>query len=620
MPVPAEDHTASDGFALHRLSWADFDNLARGAGGAGAVLRLRRAERSRRLLLLRALVEETTKTPELFGPLPSSEEAWELLARVQEKVPSALDLILAHPYTGTWAGYTTRLLHNRITGVCPMWMHVGHLHALAAAAAIHARLDFHTHIPLWNGGAMLPTLGLAQLATDSPWSVAEVRSEREQVEVGNDAASVQLPPALAADAPGWWGIHRLMMRAGEHVLSVRLDDLDPYRGLYEPVLPQRLGSTEVDAWRALLDQAWCLIVHHLPDIADALSVGLDSLVPRPVVPFRISSASTGEAFGSAIIALPPDAASLVATLVHEFHHIRLCGLLHLTRLHEEDPRERFYTPWREDPRPIGGVLQGVYAFFGVTAFWRALARAGTAAADRGAPDRRAAFEFAYWREQTWRVLCVLRDDPGLILAGRRFVDGIAERLGPWQDEPVPADLANLVAAVAADHYASWRLRYLRPDPGTVADLADAWLAEDSRPMAARLGNDRAPTPVPDGSWSPARADLIRLSVANPSNSWNMLSRTWPSVPGATAADFAYVTGRLTDAARGYRAELATDPDRPAAWVGLGLALSGLGISPAARALLHYPEVVRAVHRRIRADKQTVPAPEDLAAWIGRFAY
>src|SRR6185312_14082905 len=113
-------------------------------------------------------------------------------------------------------------------------------------------------------------------------------------------------------------------------------------------------------------------------------------------------------FGSAIIARPSDAASLAEALVHEFHHIRLGGLLHLTRLHEEDPRERFYTPWRDDPRPIGGVLQGVYAFFGVTAFWRVLAHASMKA-----PDRRAVFEFAYWREQTWRVLLRLREDPVL---------------------------------------------------------------------------------------------------------------------------------------------------------------------------------------------------------------
>jgi HEXXH motif-containing protein len=621
--VPVEDHAVLPSFAHHRLSWADFDEVARGSGGADVIRRLRYAERSRRLLLLRALADEVTKIPDLSGPLPSPEMAWELMVRVQEKKPAVLDMMLDHPYTGTWAGYTMRLFRNRISGVCPLWMHIGHVHALAAAAAIRAGLDFHTYVPLWNGAAMLPTLGLARLTADSPCSVAEVRGERGQVDVSNEAGRVLLPRTFAVDTPEWWSIRQLAMRAGKHMISIRLDDLDPYRGLYEPVLPQRLDVAEVDAWRALLNEAWLLIVHHLPDIAHVLPVGLDSVVPRPVVPFRMPSASTGEAFGSAIIARPSDAASLAAALVHEFQHIRLSGLLHLTRLHEEDPRERFYTPWRDDPRPISGVLQGVYAFFGVTAFWRALART-----DTGVTDRRATFEFACWRDQTWRVLRVLRDDPALTQGGRRFVDGIAERLGPWQDEPVPTELGALVAAVGADHYAGWRMCYLRPDPRTVADLADAWLAQRARRTLIQLAADQAPTPVPDGSWSRARTDLIRLSICaagvadqsrHPS-SRSVLAETWMSVPGATEADFAYADGRFTDAVRSYRAELVTDMDRPNSWVGLGLALSALGTSSAARTLLRYPELVRAVYRKVQTSMQITPAPDDLAAWIGQFTH
>jgi HEXXH motif-containing protein len=609
------DDAELDGFTLHQLSWDDFDLLARGAGGASVVRRLRRAERSRRLLLLRALMEETAKAPELFGPLPPPDEAWELLGRVQEKSPAALDLMLAHPYTGSWAGYTLRLLRRRITGTCPLWMHVGHLHALASAAAIHAGLEFRANIPLWNGASILPTLGLARLTDESPYSVAQVRGDGSHIEVGNAAGRVRLPSPVGSDAPGWWGIPRLSVRAGEHVLSVRLDDLDPYRGLYEPVPPARLALADVRTWHALLDEAWQLLVRHLPDTADALAAGLDSLVPRPAVPFRMPSASTGEAFGSAIIALPPAAASLASGLVHEFQHIRLGGLLHLVRLHNDDPRDRFYTPWRTDPRPVGGVLHGVYAFFGVTAWWRALARA-----DAGNPDRRAVFEFGYWRDQTWRVLRRLRDDAALTPAGRRFVDGIAERLGPWQVEPVSEDLAALASTVAADHYAGWRLRYVRPDPRTVSDLADAWVAGDDSPPAIRLATDAPPTPVPDGSWSSARADLIRLVVATPSDGRRALARLWSSVPGATAADFAYATARFVDAARGYRVELAADPECPSSWVGLGLALSALGTTPAARALLRYPEVVRAVHRHIPARARAITDPEALAEWVGQFTY
>ena len=63
---------------------------------------------------------------------------------------------------------------------------------------------------------------------------------------------------------------------------------------------------------------------------------------------------------------------LAVTLVHEFQHIKLGGLLHLAPLHDREPTRRLYAPWRDDPRPLGGLLQGVYAFTGVTDFWRAV--------------------------------------------------------------------------------------------------------------------------------------------------------------------------------------------------------------------------------------------------------
>ncbi|MGP4014590.1 HEXXH motif domain-containing protein [Saccharopolyspora sp. 5N708] len=612
MPVGRE--TAPDDFELHRLSWADFDDLARGKGGGRTIRRLRRAERSRRLLLLRALVDDVAKVPHLCGPLPSPESAWELLARVQAEAPKVLDLVLAHPYTGSWVGYTTRLFHHRTTGVCPLWVHIGHVHAIAAAAAIRAGLRFRTSVPVWHGGAILPTLGLARLPSEAPHAVADVEGEVGQaVEIRSGTTRVHLPHDHRVDAPGWWGMRQVSIRAHDQVLSVRLDDIDPYRGIYEPVLPQRLGTDEVASWWRLLTDAWHLIVQHVPEIAPALRAGLESLVPRPAVPFRMPSASTGEAFGSAIVGHPDDAVALAATLVHEFQHIRLGGLLHLTRLREEDPQERFYTPWRDDPRPLAGTLQGVYAFFGVTMFWRALAHASP-----GFADRRAAFEFAYWRNATWRTLQVLRDDSALTTAGHRFVNGIAERLGPWQDEPLPAEAADTAAALAADHYAGWRIRHVRPHPETVAAVAEAWLAGRQRLAGIRVTSDRTPTPVPDGAWSQARIDLTRLGLVQESgDTQHTMPEAWSTVPDATPADFAYTSGRLADAARGYRAELAADPDRPASWIGLGLALSGLGVRPAARALLTCPELVRAVDRRIRTGAARVAAPDELAGWIGR---
>jgi HEXXH motif-containing protein len=569
------------------------------------------------LLLIRAVVDKVAKTPELAAPLPPAEDAWELLARTQQAAPLMLDRILDHPYTGAWAGYTTRLLYHRITGVGPLWAHIGYLHAVAAAAAVHAGINFEITVPVWHGDVVLPTLGLARGLSDLPWSVARVSGVGGRVRIASDSAVVRLPTDPATSQPDWWGIRKIVAHADHGTLSVRLDDLDPYRGSYEPLPPQRVDDAELATWQRLLPQAWQLLVECVPDVAEALRVGFDSLAPRPAVPFRTPSSSSDEAFGSAVIARPSDAPTLAATLVHEFQHSRLSGLQHLVPLSEADPRERFYTGWRDDPRPIGGLIQGIFAFFGMTAFWRALAT-------KGARPAIAPFEFAHHRAMTWQAVTALRDDTALTEAGHRFVQHIADILGPWQQEVVGSTAAEAAAAITLDHYLGWRIRHVRPHPDAVSYLATAW-RDGGVPPRRHLPDSKPPTPVPDGSWSRARADLIRLVLAvgdradqDPHREEPTLTlRAWDTVPDATLGDFAWATGRLIDAVRCYRTELIEDPDRPASLVGLALSLPVLGPSRAVRMLTHRPELVRAVHRAIRARTTTVPSYEDLAEWIGR---
>ncbi|MBE1501210.1 HEXXH motif-containing protein [Amycolatopsis lexingtonensis] len=610
----AADETidSAGGLSRHLLPWADFDAVARGEGGPEPVRKLRAAERSRRLLLLRGLVEVSAKSEDSYRPLPSPEIAWELLARVERTAPRALETILAHPYTGTWAGYTTRLCRQDITGVCPFWVHLGHLHCLAAAAAVRGGIPFEAQLPVWQGKVALPTLGLAQLRTEAPFSVADIRGSRGRVEISNPRSRVRLPTQVSADAPGWHGVREAVAWSDGQRLSVRIDDLDPYRGLYEPIQPERLSPVEVESWRTVLADAWRLLTGYLPAVAEALPVGLDSLVPEPAVPFRLPSASTGEAFGSAIISYGEDPAPLAAALVHEFQHIRLGGLLHIVRLNHDDRRERLYAPWRDDPRPVGGVLHGIYAFFGVASFWRALAAAE--------PDNElAAFEFALWRGQVWRTLTLVRTDESLTAAGRRFLDGVAAKLLPWQKESVAGAPRTWARFAAEDHYAAWRTRHLRPDPGIVAELAAAWRAGIARPHSAAAAlSDPLPTPVPDGDWHDARTDLIRLRLGTDGRA--RFAAHGSAVPGATEADLHFVAGEPDEAATGYRQLLAANPDDPAALTGLGLALAARSTGPASRALLHRPELVRAVHRLLRDEQGSAPSVEAIAGWLGRFTH
>ena len=127
-----------------------------------------------------------------------------------------------------------------------------------------------------------------------------------------------------------------------------------------------------------------------------------------------------------------------------------------------------------------------------------------------------------------------------------------------------------------------------------------------------MTDDQPPTPVSDGTWSGARAELIRLSATE--SRQDRLAELWSTVADATEADRCYVAGRHAEAVRGYEAELAENPDKPTAWIGLGITLSDMQTDPAAAwALLHRPELVRAVHRRAGP---AAAVPSELAGWIG----
>jgi hypothetical protein len=87
MPADTGDAThhpaAPDELPRHRLSAENIRALAQGDGGPGTLDQLRAAERSRRLLLLRALDDALAAhgSPVPFEAAP----AWELLARAQRQ-------------------------------------------------------------------------------------------------------------------------------------------------------------------------------------------------------------------------------------------------------------------------------------------------------------------------------------------------------------------------------------------------------------------------------------------------------------------------------------------------------------------------------------------------------
>ena len=127
-------------------------------------------------------------------------------------------------------------------------------------------------------------------------------------------------------------------------------------------------------------------------------------------------------------------------------------------------RARYYAPWRDDPRPITGLLHGVYAHLGVSRFWRWQRHQ-----EDGAAAIRAHAEFARWRDAATIAAEVLLASGGLTEAGTDFVSGTLSTLRTWSGEDVPAAAMHLARSESQRHLSRWQQRHgpaaALPEPG-----------------------------------------------------------------------------------------------------------------------------------------------------------
>ncbi|MYV98703.1 HEXXH motif domain-containing protein, partial [Streptomyces sp. SID3343] len=498
----------------HTVPRPAFESLLTGGGDVDAVTRLTAAESSRRLLLMRVLLDAVERESPTEGPLPPFTTAWDALVGAGQDPATRL---LALPHTGMWAAHVLRRLRGTRPDPAPLWVDLGHLHNLAAAALVLAGRGFRQPVVVREQWVVLPGLGAARLAAGRSWDVAEVEACDGVTHIRYGQDRVAVGEGRSTDnGPAWYPLRHLHAESEHEPITLALEDLVPYRGMRGPTPPEPLTAAQARRWQVMLGQAWDVLVAQDRPAARAMARGLATIVPMAATePYRPESASSGDGFGSAVASAPDDAVQLASTLVHEFQHIKLSAVLHLWTLHAAEQTKCFYAPWRDDPRPVGGMLQGVYAFHGVAAFWRARRHVA-----HGAEADLAHFEFALWRTQLHHGLGALRASPYLTDHGRRLVGELRAQVEPWLTEVVPSQVADAATQAIADHRAAWRIRHLSPDAATVDALARAWSARSFRAddhAAPTPREQDAPTLVGDPTaWRlDARAVLYRRRLAQP---------------------------------------------------------------------------------------------------------
>ncbi|MEV2210439.1 HEXXH motif-containing putative peptide modification protein [Streptomyces sp. NPDC050997] len=582
--------------APFRIPEGIFAELAAGGGSAAAVGFLIRAERARRLLLLRTLLDRLGPLP---TPLTPAAEAWHALKEAAARAPEPVDGLLLAPATGAWIAHLLRRIHGTATGP-PLWAEAGHLGALATAASLLAGTRTDLRVPLADGGLTLPGLGLARLPDAEPGlSVGQARTDEGRLTLTGPARdggtrTLTVRPAtesleslggggvqrgacaapVGADPAGhgqpyasWLPLRTLTHSAPTGSVAIPLDDLDPYRDLDDPLPPARLDQAEAEAWQRLFEEAVALLAEPGgtgPGRFDPAAIravvpwGRTSTVP-PAPPTVRVSASSGDSFGAMVISRPSSALALAETLVHEFQHSKLAALLHLFPLLDDDRRERYYAPWRADPRHLTGLLHGAYAFTGVAGFWRdrlAAARDDrTGTRDEGAAEL-AGYHFALRRLQSRLVVRTLLAEGRLTPQGRALVSGLARTLDGWLRERVPAPALARARTAAALHRTEWRLRNVVPvtDPGY-------------RPDSPRFRPDRT-------SWPDVRTHAFAIR---------------PTAP--RTGDEYLAAGNPAAALVRYDDELTADPAEPHTLAGWIVARAALDPGRTARRILARPELL-----------------------------
>jgi HEXXH motif-containing protein len=198
-----------------------------------------------------------------------------------------------------------------------------------------------------------------------------------------------------------------------------------------------------------------------PASAAEIAALIKVIVPYSAPDSGLVSTSSPQTFGTVAMSRQPNPYTCAETLLHEAHHIKLSALLDLVSLCKPDDGQRYYAPWRVDPRPAGGLLQGAYAFLGVSSFWRGQ----QVSAPDPAVRQRAAADFARWRDGAALVCDTLLSSGQLTPEGLEFAREMARILAAWKGEPVPAEALAVARAKASRHATQWHADHGAMHPG-----------------------------------------------------------------------------------------------------------------------------------------------------------
>ena len=598
---------------IHSIAPQHMEQFAQGFGSADAIAELQGAQISQRKLRLAGIIRGARLS------LPADE--WTLFRNTElqllDESASTLDEMAADPAFGAWSADTARAFALGESDFPNRLLRLG---GFAAAMTIRSESgkDFSVHTIVEDGAVSLPSLGRAIVEGAS--GIAQIHRSGPTITVTTaDGSTAYLPKHLQTETATWQPTQWLHSEAGGQPLSLVINDVPALRDQFaDPA--DRLTRSQHEDLQAIFDDAWKLLVEQYPDYAEGIAAGMRTIVPLRMTRNNGRSVTAAAAFGAAAMTWPGSARQLACTLVHEFQHSKLYGISTIVPLQNPSdkaaPGELSSAPWREDPRPAAGLLQGAYAHMAIVNFWRTAMHNLPPSADRQAVE----LEFARWYHAETRTVELLRTAGNLNSRGQVLLEQVQERLGSWASQlPETANRQALVANF--DHEASWLMHNTLPDPEIAATLADTLTRGGAAPSTIPLPKinrqNKDKDFVFDGHLS--RRLFLNMAQHAPDKLHTLLQHPDElarDYPYATKADARFALNEMPAACAQWSRQIQTN-ERPAeAWAGLATGLFST-LNPAERAaapLLHRPDMAAAIYTQLSDAQREIHKPEDILLW------
>lgn len=594
---------------ISRLSLAERDlaMLLAGGGSSQIIGVLRAAQLSRHLVMLRGILDLAQERAPEDAARAGLQDSYQVLSDLDGARPGSLHGLIGYPYVGEWAATCLQRLRRSDDATdVPLWLDLAYLGAIAAAAAIVLDVQAEVIVPVRDGLVAVPSIG--SLAVGNVARSGLVRLRRSDAGYVQLEGSTQMSPVvcLAPGDPEWLPLRRLRVVEHGKTIDLLLDDADPYRDCHGAGGTGRLSEKEAADLEADLASAWRLLVARHGEQASAIAAGLRVLTPLRERPDGAAVSTTSRAAAGAIAVSPmrqPE--RLACSLLHESEHSKLNGVLGFVDLVQASRGRRFYSPWRNEPRPAVGLLYGVYAWLAVASFWREEARAVP-------QDLLLAFESARSEGQL-RVGSAMLAATGLLTdAGEAVVVAAESVVRSWRASSgrAPGDVSRvrqLAEDLILDHQVRWRLRNLGVPGWALASLTARWHAGRNAAPVPRYVAVVQEVPTLSGINDPRLHRAMQILEG---------ASTMPNMPQSESEadpDLALILGDYAAAARGYERLIANGRDDGVqAWAGLVVARAAGGLARAKPR----PELLKALYVALSNDPcNEAPSPARLAAWL-----